>query len=421
MIFIVLLLLMIGGVVLGYQKYYQGRDDGMPDYSTEKLSKGSISLTVTATGNLEPTNEVSVGSEISGTMKEVLVDYNDTVKEGQVMAVLDTTKLTQQMHSLQASLAVAQANVSLAKATLAESESSLKRLQELHRISGGRTPSQADLDIAVAARDRAQADVASAEASVKKAEAEMKVIQSDLDKSEIKSPINGIVLSRSVEPGQTVAAQFAAPELFVVAESLTKMKLEVSVSEADIGGIKEGQKAKFSVDAWPGRSFEAKVVKVSYASEITDNVVTYESELEVANDDLSLRPGMTATADIQVTERKDVFVVANQALRFNPDAGPKEAGQGSGKSFVESLVARPPRPGKRKNGNAQAGEGGPPPQGPSGEKGGGPMKVIWVFDDGAPRAIPVKTGVTDGRSTEVMGPELKEGMEVIIREKTQTS
>ncbi|MBK1831746.1 efflux RND transporter periplasmic adaptor subunit [Verrucomicrobiaceae bacterium R5-34] len=425
---LLILLLLLAGAAFALQKYYYGGDDGKPTYVTEAIDRGSIAVTVTATGNLEPTNEVSVGSEISGTMDKVLVDYNDTVEEGQVIAVLDTTKLEQELNSLRASLSVAKASVNQAKATVAESESSLKRLQELHRISGGKTPSQADLDTATATRDRALASLESAKAAVLKAEAEVKVTETDLDKSEIKSPITGIVLSRSVEPGSTVAAQFSAPELFIVAETLTKMKLEVAVAEADIGRMKPGQSASFTVDAWPDRTYEAKVVKVSYASEITDNVVTYEAELEVKNDDLSLRPGMTATADIRVAESNNILMVSNAVLRYKPGSGSTETKEAPKQSLLENLTPGPPRRAMRgggggrsskgRSGKGQSGEGGRANGG--GAVGETSMKSIWILDNGEPKQISVATGLTDGRHTEVLGPEVEEGMQVIIREKVDT-
>lgn len=373
-------------------------------YVTEPVKRGDLRTTVTATGNLEPTNEVTVGSELSGTVSEVLVDTNDRVTKGQVLARLDTSKLERQTESSRATAAAAEAKVGQTKATLIESEASLQRLQKLKAASGGRLPSQADLDAAIASAERAKADVASAEAEVRQAQANIGTNESDLAKSVIRSPIDGIILTRDIEPGQTVAATMTAPELFVVAENLENMKLEVAVAEADIGRVDAGQKATFTVDAWPSRSFAATVKKVEFGSTVTDNVVTYSTELEVSNDDLSLRPGMTATAEIAVAEAKDVLLVPNAALRFNPEsAQSSQAATQQKRSFVQSLVPGPPR---RSSGRPATTDDLPA------AKAGEPARV-WVLQDGKPSPIVVQTGLTDGRVTVITGDGLTDGLQVI--------
>jgi HlyD family secretion protein len=282
----------------------------------------------------------------------------------------------------------------------------LKKLQE---ASGGKLPSQADMDAAIAAADRAKADLATAESEVRQAQANVGTNETDLQKSVIRSPIDGIVLTRNIDPGQTVAATMTAPELFVVAEKLENMKLEVAVAEADIGRVRDSQSASFSVDAWPDRSFKAVVKKVEYGSVVTDNVVTYKTELEVSNDDLSLRPGMTATADIAVAEAKDVFIVPNAALRFDPStalAGKRGAGQVK-KTFIQSLIPSPPR----RAGRGQT-PGGSPEETPA-KSGRRSESRVWVLRDGRPVPIPVKVGLTDGRATEISGEGLSEGLPVI--------
>lgn len=385
----------------------------VPPYTTETIRRGDIKLTVTATGNLEPTNEVTVGSELSGTTQEVFVDVNDRVKKGQPLAKLDTSKLTQTTESSRASLNAARAKVNQAEATVRESAANVARLQELHKISGGKMPSRSEMDTAVAASDRAQADLDSAKASVQQSEAQLRSNETDLAKAVIKSPIDGIVLKRTVEPGQTVAASFTAPELFIIAENLEHMELNVAVAEADIGRVEQGQKATFNVDAWPDRSFTANVTRVSFGSAVVDNVVTYETELEVANTDLSLRPGMTAVADIHVAEGKGVLLVPNAALRFDPDAAPPPSaspfgGSGEKKSFVQSLMPGPPRGmgGRRSGGSSDKKPQAKPEHRES---------RVWVLRNGSPESIVVKTGLTDGRNTEVSGEGLTEGMEVITR------
>ncbi|MGE9270717.1 MAG: efflux RND transporter periplasmic adaptor subunit [Verrucomicrobiales bacterium] len=373
-----------------------------PRFTTTKIEHGDIALTITTTGTLEPTNQVTIGSEVSGTVVEVYVDLNDRVAQGQELAKLDTTNLAQQTEQTRASLRAAKAAVNQENATLKEAEANLERLRELHELSGGRTPSRADMDAAIAAVDRAKADRESAEAEVARNEAQLKSNESDLSKAILRSPVDGVVLTRSIEPGQTVAAQFQAPELFVIAEDLAQMNLVVNVAEADIGRVREGQRATFTVDAWPGRQYTAEVTKVSYGSEVTDNVVTYETELEVPNDDLSLRPGMTATAEIAVARSQGVLLVSNAALRFDPsrindsNQDPTEK-----KSLVQSLTPGPPRRPSSK-----------PPKASSSTNGNQPQ--LWVERDGHPVPIPIETGITDGRQTEVRGPDLQAGLEVIL-------
>lgn len=373
-----------------------------PTYATEAVRRGDLGLTITATGNLEPTNEVTVGSELSGTILEVYVDINDRVTKGQPLAKLDTTKVAQQAESSRAALKSAQASVAQAEATVKETAATLARQQELHRVSGGKLPSQSDLDAAEAAATRARANLLSAQASVAQAEAQLRINENDLGKAVIKSPIDGIVLTRSVEPGQTVAASLNAPELFVLAENLEHMKLKVTVAEADIGRVTAGLKSSFTVDAWPNRAYRASVSRVAYGSTTTNNVVTYETDLEVSNDDLSLRPGMTATADIKVAEAKGVLLVPAAALRFDPvSAAP--ATTAAKKSFVQSLTPMPPRRQGSDKGDATA------------EKLPIGTGRLWVLRDGQPHAVSVKLGLTDGRYTEVSADGLTEGAPVILR------
>ncbi|SKA76547.1 HlyD family secretion protein [Prosthecobacter debontii] len=388
-------------------------------YATEPLARGDISLTITATGNLEPTNEVTIGSVLSGNADEVFVDINDRVKKGQELAKITIRRLEQDTDNSRAALNSARAKVKQVEATLAENEASLARLQELHKLSGGKTPSKADMVTAQASVARAQADLGSAKASVEQAEAELRANESDQANAILRSPIDGIVLTRSLEPGQTVAASFTAPELFVIAENLEHMKLKVAVAEADIGRVQADQQATFSVDAWPDRSYEAKVTRVSFGSAITDNVVTYETELEVSNKDLSLRPGMTATADIHVAKSDDVLIVPTSALRFNPSAASSShsgfggmgggGGGGEKKSFVQSLIPSP----RRSRSGPRSSEDEKRPGSAKGKHAG--HSQIWILRNGKPEAVPVKTGLSDGRYVEVSGEGLEEGMAVITR------
>lgn len=376
-----------------------------PVFTTEPLQKGDIPLTITATGNLEPTNQITIGSEISGLIKEVFVDSNDRVEKDQPLARIDTTKLNQQADRSRASLQSANARVALAQATLDENTASLKRREELHRLSDGQTPSAADMDAIRATVERSKAELASAKSAVAEAEAALRANETDLAKAIIRSPVNGIVLKRSVEPGQTVAAQFTAPELFIIAENLGAMELKVAVAEADIGKVAKGQKATFTVDAWPDRTFTAEVSKVSFGSEVVSNVVTYDTELLVPNEDGSLRPGMTATAEIDVGGKKGVLIVPNMALRFDPArAAAAVAGPGGPqKTFVQSLTPGPGRRGSMSSG-APPNTGGSPREDPK----------VWVLKNGKPESLPVKLGITDGKNTEVSGEGIREGLEVIV-------
>jgi HlyD family secretion protein len=361
------------------------------------LTRGNLNLSITATGNLAPTTEVTVGSELSGTTLEVYVDFNDRVTKGTPLAKLDTSRLTEQTESSRAALTSAQALVGQAEATVRESAAALKRQQELNRVS---LVPAADLETAVATADRAQASLQSARALAGEAAAQVRINENDLTKAIIKSPIDGIVLTRSLEPGQTVAASFTAPQLFVIAEKLERMKLEIAIAEADIGRVSKGQTAVFTVDAWPDRSYSAVVSVVSFGSVVKDNVVTYEADLDVINDDLSLRPGMTATADILVAAATNVFLVPTVALRFHPSTNLVVSAVAK-KSFVQSLIPMPTR-----NSRRPAETVGPDKPEPS---------HLWILREGRIELMPVQLGLTDGRSTEVSGPGLSEGLQVVIR------
>lgn len=367
-----------------------------PRYATTPVTRGTLAITVTATGTLQPTRSVAVGSELSGTVARVLVDVNDRVKRGQVLVELDTAKLRDAVAGARADLDAALAKERQAAATLKEAQAGLARLEEVARLSGGKVPSAAELDTARAAADRAQADRASAAAGVAQVRTALSTAETNLAKGSIRSPIDGIVLARNVEPGTAVAASLQAVTLLTLAEDLTKMKLSVNVDEADVGRLRDGQRATFTVAAQPGRRYPATVTRVAFGSTITDNVVTYTTQLDVANQDLTLRPGMTATAQIAALEREGVLLVPNSALRFAPSNGTPAAG-GSG-SLVSKLMPRPPTGGARRGGAEAA-------RGSEGR--------IWVLRDGRAEAITVTKGLSDGRQTEVSGDGVTEGLPVI--------
>lgn len=383
---------------LGYAFFKNGQDAHAPRYLTEPVTRGKLTVTVSASGTLQPTNEVDVGSEQSGTIETVLVDDNDRVKKGQVLARLDARKLTDQVSKSRAALASAEAGVLQALATEKESAASLARFQEVARLSAGKVPSRAELDSAEAAAARARADVAVARAAVAQAKATLATDETNLAKAIIRAPIDGVVLTRKVEPGQTVAATMTTPVLFTLAENLTQMELQVKVDEADVGQVKEGQDATFNVDAYPSRAYPARITRVGLGSTTTDNVVSYLTVLEVKNPDLSLRPGMTATATILTQQRDDVLLVPNAALRFTPGNG-SGSGAAAKTSLVASLVPRPPA-GQAKRSTAAA-----PAQGET--------RQLWVLRNGLAEAVQVTTGASNGRQTEIQGDTLQAGDAVI--------
>jgi len=367
-----------------------------PDFRTQETGRGNLIVTVSATGNLEPTNQVEVGVEVSGTVETVEVDYNDQVERDQVLARLDPTKFKAQVVRSRAALQSAKARVLQAQATVEESRAQLGRLTRLRQVSKGADPSQHDIDAARAALKRALADRASAKADVAQAQAALESAEIDLAKSVIRSPVDGVVLERSVEPGQTVAASLQTPVLLVLAEDLTSMELHVSVDEADVGRVRAGQKATFNVDAYPDRTFSAKIAEVHYGAREVDGVITYEAVLNVDNADLSLRPGMTATATIVVEEVEDALLVPNAALRFSP---PVQAEAKRPTSLIGRLVPHRPRP-DSKNRQARGSER--------------KDQRVWILRDGQPVAMPVTVGATDGFMTEVLEGDVEPGTPLIV-------
>lgn len=374
-----------------------GRRAEGPRYRTEAVKRAGLTVTVSASGNLEPTNQVDVGSEVSGLVEVVFVDDNDRVTAGQVLARLDISRLTDDVVTARAAVAAAEARVEQAAATVRESEAMLKRQRQAFELSGGKVPSAAEMESAEATAARTVADEVSARADVDQFRAALSSAETFLSKAYIRSPINGVVLDRQVEPGQTVAASFQAPVLFTLAEDLSQMELEVDVDEADVGQVREGLGAEFDVDAYPDREFPAIIRRVDLGSETIDGVVFYTAVLTVNNDDLLLRPGMTATAEITTLELDDVLVVPNAALRFSPPKAP--SGSQKNEGIVMSLVPKPPgRSSKSSNGSGSGSDG----------------ETVWVLPEvGEPFAVHVTKGASDGKFTEISGGELKPGMRVI--------
>ena len=403
--------LLLGGA--GGYAYWQQQQSAntAPRFVSEPVQRGNLTLTVSANGTLQPTRSVNIGSELSGTVRRVLVDVNDQIKKGQVLVELDTDKLSSQVLRSRASLAAAHARQAQTAATVKEVQANLARLEEVARLSGGKVPSATELDAGRASVARALADAASASASVQDAKAALSTDETNLSKASIRSPIDGVVLTRTVDPGNAVAASLQAVTLFTVAEDLTQLQLQVNVDEADVGAVKVGQKASFTVSAYPSRPYPARITRVAFGSTKTDNVVTYISWLDVDNSDLSLRPGMTAAATITSTERDNVLLVPNTGLRFTPTlaaaAGAPGASAGGGSSIRAQLMLRMPRSGGARRSAGAADKSAP-----------GKTRQIWLLKDGVAEPLQVSVGISDGRMTEVTSDALQEGMQVITDQRS---
>lgn len=375
-------------------------------YVTQLVARGDLTVSVSATGNLKPVNQVDVGSEQSGLITRVYVDVNDRVTTGQLLATLDTSRLLDTVTQGRAQVASGQAQVSQAEAQAALARATLARQERVYKLSSGKVPSQTELDSARAQSASALANVQAARAQLAVARAQLSSTAINLSKARIVSPVNGVVLSRDIEPGQTVAASFNAPVLFTIAEDLGKMELEVSVDEADVGKVQAGQSASFAVDAFPGRQFPARITRVNVGSNATGttggttsgssaSVVAYTAVLAVNNRENILRPGMTATADILAREVKGALLVPNAALRFTPEGAASKGNTG----ITSTLVPR-----MRRSGSATR----------EVNFGAGSRQTVYVVsEDGSPRAVSITVGDTDGSMSVVTGGRLTAGMKVI--------
>jgi HlyD family secretion protein len=367
-------------------------------YATAPVERQDLTVTITATGNLAPTVQVNVGSEESGLVDKVYVQNNDRVVKGQPLAQLDLSRLRDALVQSRATLQAALAGVAQNRATLAQTRANLARLAQVFKLSGGKVPSRTELDTARADYARAVANLAQAEAQVAQARASVSTNQTSLSKGTIYAPVTGVVLSRQVDAGQTVAASFNVATLFTIAEDLSRMKLQVKVDEADVGELHVGAPATFTVDAYPNQSFPASVTRVDLGANATPvvnsagttvaattNVVAYTAELVVSNPNQLLKPGMTATASIVTQSVKNVLLVPNAALRFTPPAPVKK-----------NMFGPPPE--QPKNANVSRGA----------------RQQLWVIGaDGNPRAIPVTIGHSNGTLTEVRGAGLRPGLQII--------
>jgi len=357
-------------VVVGAGIYFLQREPPaqLTEYVTQTPKRGKLQVTVTATGTLQPTQQVDIGSEVSGIIQDVFVDFNDKVTAGQTIAQLDTQTLEARLASARASLQVAEASLAQARATVIEVDSKTRRSRELNERN---LLSLQTLEADEAASLRATASVAGARAQVTAAEAALKESETSLAKAVIKSPIDGIIISREVDPGQTMAASFQTPIMFIIASDLTQMMLNLDIDESDIGQIREGQKATFRVDAYPRKEFTAQITSVRFNPRKVNNIVTYETVLTVSNPELLLRPGMTATAEILIEETAEALLVPNRSLRFLP---PDE--------LVAQLAVE-------------------------GDK-------VWVLENGQATPVSVTIGLTDGEFTEIKSDSLSADAILII-------
>ncbi len=374
-------------------------------YITENPVIGDISQDVSATGTLEPTDTVEVGSQISGTIYEVLVDVNDEVKKGQVLAKIDPEKLEQSVDNYEAQLQSARAELTSAEVTLENKKWTYENYKNLFDSTGGKSPSQLQLKTAELEYKSALANIDIKKASIRQLETSLKSAKIDVKNSIITSPTNGIILARSIDPGQTVAASFSTPTLFTIAQDLTKMKLTSSVLEADVGRVKVNQEVEFSVDAYPNEKFIAKVAKVNFAdssstsssssssSTTSSNIISYEVTTYVDNSQLLLRPGMSATATIKTAAVKNALIIPYQALLFTP-------------SKTES---------KKSNGGGGMPMMGPPKRDRRSYSGVGNKGSVWILENGAPKQVEIDIGITNGKSAQVLSNNLSADSLVIIQ------
>lgn len=379
--------------------WWTGESSAAPRYVTQAPVRGDLTVTVTATGTLEPVRSVSIGSELSGIVSKVNVDVNSTVKAGDVLIELDTTKLKSAVNQAKASLASAKAGLGEANAAVVEARLKMRRLDELNKASGGKLPSRTEMDEQRATVLKAEAAVATAKAKIEDAQAQLETQETNLSKASIISPVDGVVLARSVEPGYAVAASLQAVELLTVATDLRELELQVDIDEADVGEVKPGLTSSFTVAAYPNRTFDASLSKVAYGAttSTSSNVVTYTGYLDVPNKDMFLRPGMTATATIETAQREKVLLVPNTAFRFTP----KVTKAASSMSFMMP----PPRENNKQAktvAHAQT------------ER----EQTIYVLRNGQAQQLTVRTGLTDGRRTEILSDNLTESDQVITEQRS---
>ncbi len=396
-VIIVILLLMIAGAGFGYWRMGAGGKESA--YATVPVSRGNVRQVVASTGTLQAVVTVLVGSQVSGTIEKLYVDFNSKVKAGQAVAQINQDKFKAAVDQAWANLTAAQSSLAKARVTVADTERTLKRNKELKTRD---LVAQSELDAAQTAYDAAVAQFEVNRAQVSQAQAALNQVQVDLDNTVIRSPVDGIVISRNIDVGQTVAASLQAPTLFTIANDLSRMEVHTSVDEADVGNVWEGQEVTFTVDAHPARRFRGKVHQVRNAATIVQNVVTYNAVVRIDNKELLLKPGMTANVQFLVSQKEDVLSIPNMAIRFKPPEEKNEAQELLRKE--QSRTA--PRPGARRT--SRSGGGG----------GGEARRLrevrIYLLRDAKAQPVDVQLGISDGSKTEVISGDLKENDPVII-------
>ncbi|PUE67471.1 efflux RND transporter periplasmic adaptor subunit [Arcobacter lacus] len=365
------------------------------EYTTKKVTQGDLSVVVSTTGNLNPTNSVEIGIEVSGTLKEIFVDFNDEVKAGQILAKIDTVKLQSQVDSSTAALAIAVANQKESQVTLNNKKTLYDRTLNMYKNSGGKYPSKNELDDTRFSYEAAIESLEAAKAKVLQSQSNLKTDKQNLEKASVKSSIDGIVLNREVEVGQTLAATMSAPKLFTIAKDLTNMDLIVSIDEADVADIKKDLPVTFTVDAYANRTFNGKVKQVRLNPVDTNGVVTYETVVSVDNEDLLLKPGMTATAKIITKESKNKLLIPNGALRFKPKMQEQKNG---GVNLVGPNMNRPANVARDLTKKE--------------------LSPIFILENNQPKRVMVKVLDSDGKLTSIESEQLKVDDEVIISQKS---
>jgi len=385
-----------------------------PEYQTTVAERGNVVSKVSTSGSLQAVVTVDVGSQVSGRIQELFADFNSPVKKGQKIAKIDPSLFTAAVVQADANVMAARANVSRLTITAEDSERQAKRASEVY---AQRLISETERDNAVATARSARAAVDQAQAQLAQSKAQREQAQTNLRYTDILSPTDGVVISRAVNVGQTVAASLSAPVIFTIAQDLRKMEVHTNVAESDIGRLKPGMRVTFTVDAYPGEPFRGSIRDIRNAPQVVQNVVTYDAVIDVANDDLKLKPGMTATVSIVTDRRRDVIAVPNTALRFRPDGAPA-GGSGAAAGGTPNAGAGQRRP--RGEGGQEQGQGdgsGNRKRDGESEDDAAPVVVkrtVYVLVNGAPAPREVTTGLTDGRVTEITGGELKEGEAVIV-------
>jgi HlyD family secretion protein len=414
---VVIPLVVVVGIGAGGFAWWKNRAPAAPKYVATALEKGTILGRVTATGTVSALVTVQVGAQVSGRIAMLNADFNAHVTKGQVLARLDPELFEAAAAQSRANEKAAEANVAKAKATVADSERKFKRAREL---AGQKLIAPADLDAAQADFEVSTAGVSAAEAALMQARASRQQSDVNLTYTVIKSPIDGTVISRAVDVGQTVAASLSAPTIFTIAENLMRMQVDTSVAEADVGKLTEGLETTFTVDAFPQRPFKGKIRQIRFAPQVVQNVVTYDAVIDVNNEDLALRPGMTANATFIFARADDVLRVPNAALRFRMD-GESAGGPGGGRGGRDGGSGG--WAGRGDPGSRDAADGGTAGA-PGGKERDPSVKTVWVNRETGPERVVIKTGLSDGSFTQVVQVfkgELAEGDQVITDKQSDGS